>query len=209
MTPDVGTDRIALSFDDGPGAGTDAILDVLAANDARATFFVIGSVVRHREETLRRIAAEGHEIGNHSWSHPWLARDCDDSRVRKELERTNGVLESVLGTAPRRFRAPRYDVDERVIRVAADLGLAHTHGDIRPPDWDARCSSAYIVTFVLQQARDGVIVGLHDGVPPNRLPEESGREQTIRAVEILVPRLRARGFELVTVEELEATIAPG
>jgi peptidoglycan/xylan/chitin deacetylase (PgdA/CDA1 family) len=194
--------RVALTFDDGPGDWTEPILDVLAANDAKATFFVIGSNVEGRIDTLSRVVGEGHEIGNHTWSHPWLARDCDDERVRDELERTSTMLAGLLGTMPRRFRAPRYDVDDRVVAVAARLGLSHTRSDVAPPDWDARCTAGFIATFVLNQAREDAVIGLHDGLPPARTRSSDSRAETVRAVETFVPRLRERGFVIVSAGEL-------
>ena len=194
--------RIALTFDDGPAEWTGPILDVLAAHDARATFFVIGSLAQERGEILRRIVAEGHEVGNHTWSHPWLARDCDDQRVRDELERTNLLLADLIGSRPRRFRAPRYDVDARVTTIAESLGLTHTRGDVRPPDWDERCTAGFITTFVLQQARAGAIVGLHDGVAPRKTSAKKSRQVTVDAVATIVPRLKERGFECVTATTL-------
>lgn len=194
--------RIALTFDDGPAQWTDPILDVLLAHGARATFFVIGSVAEQRTKILRRIVTEGHEVGNHTWSHPLLARDCDDELVHDELERTNLLLAEVIGSPPRRFRAPRYDVDERVVAIARRLGLTHTRGDVRPPDWDRRCTAGFISTFVLQQARADTIVGLHDGIAPNETSPAESRQATVDAVATMVPRLRERGFELVTVRTL-------
>jgi peptidoglycan/xylan/chitin deacetylase (PgdA/CDA1 family) len=194
-------ERLALTFDDGPAEWTEPILDVLSANEAHATFFVIGSVLAERADLLLRIASEGHEIGNHTWSHPWLARDCDDERVREELERTNRVLEDLLGSPPTRFRAPHYDVDERVAAIGRRLGLEHTPGHVTPPDWDERCTAGFISTFVLQQARPGMIVGLHDGVPPTTRASRS-RQPTVDAVGTIVPRLRERGLECVTAGTL-------
>jgi peptidoglycan/xylan/chitin deacetylase (PgdA/CDA1 family) len=190
--------QIALTFDDGPAPATKAILDVLAPYSARATFFVVGRAVRRRADLVRRMAAEGHELGNHTWSHPWLARDCDDLQVREELERTTHVLAELTSEAPCRFRAPHYDVDERVLAIAEGLGLHHTHGDITPPDWDERCSVRYMTVFVSQQARAGAIVGLHDG----DAREGAGRQRTVEAVSAIVPRLTEQGFELVTASEL-------
>jgi peptidoglycan/xylan/chitin deacetylase (PgdA/CDA1 family) len=197
----VSRQRVALTFDDGPGECTEPILDVLAAHSARATFFVIGSVARERADLIQRIHTEGHEIGNHTWSHPRLARDCDDGRVREELVRTNAVVDELVGRPPRRFRAPHYDVSDRVLAIASDLGLAHTHGDVTPPDWDMRCTARYITVFVVQQARPNAVIGLHDGVPPNTA---HGRVQraTVQAVGEIVPRLLDRGFECVTASEI-------
>jgi peptidoglycan/xylan/chitin deacetylase (PgdA/CDA1 family) len=194
--------RVALTFDDGPGEWTYPILDVLAEHGAHATFFVIGSLVESHPEIVRRILDEGHELGNHTWSHPWLARDCDDERVRDELERTNHVLADVVRSRPRRFRAPRYNVDDRVTAIAARLGLAHTRGDVRPPDWDERCTASFITTFVLQQAHSGCVVGLHDGVAPKNSSAGHSRLATVHAVGTIVPRLQERGLECVTATTL-------
>lgn len=194
--------RIALTFDDGPADWTGPILDILAAHGARATFFLVGSLVAERTSTVLRTATEGHEIGNHTWSHPRLASECDDRRVYEELERTNEVLAGLLGRAPRRFRAPRYDVDDRVTAIAAQLGLVHTRGDVAPPDYDARAKAPFIATFVLQRVKPGLVVGLHDGMPPAKLGMGASRDATVAAVAMIVPRLQKRGFELVTATEL-------
>jgi peptidoglycan/xylan/chitin deacetylase (PgdA/CDA1 family) len=193
---------IALTFDDGPAKWTEPILDVLAEHSARATFFVIGSAVERHSDLIRRMDSEGHEIGNHTWSHPKLARDCDDDRVRDELARTNAVLAEITGRAPRRFRGPHYDVDDRVHAIAAELELVHTRGDVTPPDWDPRCPARFITTFVVQQARPNVIVGLHDGVPPGTTRTQ---QATVDAVTAIVPRLGQLGLECVTAEALLGT----
>jgi peptidoglycan-N-acetylglucosamine deacetylase len=196
------TKRIALTFDDGPGPWTEPILDTLAEHGARATFFVIGSVVERGRETLRRAVADGHEVGNHSWSHPMLARDCDDRQVYEELERTNDAVSTVVGRPPRRFRAPRYDVDDRVAAVAAQLGLVHTPGHVRPPDWNGRLTAAVITAVVLQEVDGDRVIGLHDSAPPRSSGPSADRRPTAAAVALLVPRLLERGFELVTASEL-------
>ena len=162
---------------------------------------MIGAVVEERSELVLRIAAEGHELGNHSWSHPWLARDCDDEQVREELRRTNAVLAELLGAPPARFRAPRYDVDARVLALARELRLIHTHGDVTPPDWDERSTAGFVATYVLGAARPGSVVGLHDGVPPTTSSHPS-RQATVDAVATILPRLRARGLECVTASTL-------
>jgi peptidoglycan-N-acetylglucosamine deacetylase len=196
------TPTVALTFDDGPSEWTEPLLDLLAANGARATFFVIGSLAEQRPDVVRRIDAEGHEIGNHTWSHPWLARDCDDGRVHDELGRTNAFLEQLLGKPPRRFRAPHYDVDARVEAVAATLGLAHTRGDVTPPDWQAGAKGAYLATYVLQRGEHGLVIGLHDGSPPAGSSAGASREPTVAAAAAFLPRFRERGVECVSASEL-------
>jgi chitooligosaccharide deacetylase len=193
--------RISLTFDDGPSAWTEAVLDLLAANGARATFFLLGSAASERPEVVRRIVAEGHEVGNHSWSHPHLARDCDDEQVRRELETTNELLEQLVGEPVRRFRCPYYDVDERVEAIASTLGLRHTPGHLTPPDWKPGVRSSFLATLVLQLARDEEVIGLHDGVPPDELADAS-RATTVEALASFLPRLRERGFDCVTASAL-------
>ena len=194
--------RIALTFDDGPDVWTEPILDLLAEHSAKATFFVIGSAVSERAHLIRRMHADGHEVGNHTWSHPRLTRDCDDAEVRDELQRTNEVLTELAGHAPRRFRAPHYDADERVLGIAAELGLAHTGVDLTPPDWDERFSASYLTTFVAQQAQADAIVGFHDGVPPSERKAGRSRQPAVDAIALILPRLAERGFECVTVSDL-------
>jgi chitooligosaccharide deacetylase len=194
--------RISLTFDDGPGAATEPILDLLAAHDGRATFFVIGSFARKHRDVLRRMVAEGHEVGNHSWSHTRLA-DCGSRRViTRELRRTNKLLTKVLGAPPRRFRGPEYNVDERVLTIASELSLQHTRGDITPPDWDPRCDANYIAAFVLARATPDAVIGLHDGIPPHMRGRGISRQPTVDALALIMPRLSERGFACVTASEL-------
>lgn len=193
--------RISLTFDDGPSAWTEAVLDLLAANGAQATFFLLGSAASERPEVVRRIVADGHEIGNHSWSHPHLARDCDDEQVRRELQTTNELLEQLVGQPLRRFRCPYYDVDERVEAIASTLGLRHTPGHLTPPDWKHGVRSSFLATLVLQLAREDEVIGLHDGVPPDELADGS-RAATVEALAAFLPRLRERGFDCVTASAL-------
>ncbi|HXG75977.1 MAG TPA: polysaccharide deacetylase family protein [Gaiellaceae bacterium] len=195
--------RLALTFDDGPSEWTVPILELLSHHAALATFFVIGGAVAGREHVLQRVSSEGHEVGNHTWSHPRLASECDDVRVREELEKTSALVHRLTGEIPSRFRAPYYDVDDRVLRVASRLGLAHTRGDITPPDWDERCSATLIATLVLSQVRPGAIVGLHDGDPSSM----ASRARTLDALKVVLPRLVEDGFELVTVSQLESAYA--
>jgi peptidoglycan/xylan/chitin deacetylase (PgdA/CDA1 family) len=196
MTP------VALTFDDGPSEWTEQILDVLAAHRARATFFVIGTMAESRAELVRRIASEGNEVGNHTWSHPRLARDCDDARVFAELKQTSDLLEEMLGSPPRRFRAPYHDVDARVEAVAASIGLEHTTTTVTAPDWHPGAAAAFIATMVLQRVGAGAVIGLHDGFPPDEA--DASRDATVAAVATLVPRLVERGFECVTASTLLA-----
>jgi len=194
-------ERVALTFDDGPAEWTEPILDVLSEHSARATFFVIGIAAEQRTDLVGRMRVEGHEVGNHTWSHPRLARDCEDARVHEELERTNALLAEILGRPPGRFRAPHYDLDNRVLGIASRLDLVHTRGDVTPPDWDESCTARFITTFVVQQAQANIVIGLHDGVPPKTRKKRS-QQATVDAVRAIVPRLLDHGYECVTASDI-------
>jgi peptidoglycan/xylan/chitin deacetylase (PgdA/CDA1 family) len=196
--------RIGLSFDDGPSRWTEPILDLLAAHGARATFFLVGSLVEARPDVVRRISADGHEVGNHTWSHPALARDCDDERVRSELARTNDALARILGAPPTLFRAPHYDHDARVDAIAGELGLRHAHGDVTPADWHPRFTSGLIAAYVLQRITPGAIVGLHDGIPPHEIDGETTRQPTVDAIGNILPVLAQRGVVCVPASDMIA-----
>ena len=189
---------VALTFDDGPSEWTTDVLDVLVERDAHATFFVIGSSVEGREDVLRRMVADGHEIGTHTWSHASLTVGCDEARIRDELERGCAAIEAAGVPRPVLYRAPYNRVDEHVEAVARSLGLTHVPIEIGPPDWHPRWTPSLTVTFVAQQVTDGAVIGLHDGLPPQK---DSGRETcrpTVDALRLLLPLLAERGFRAVT-----------
>lgn len=192
--------RIGLSFDDGPSNWTAPILDLLRDHDARATFFLIGSLATSAPEIVQRIQAEGHEIGNHTWSHPALTRG-DDEDVRAELVRTSEAIERITGGRPTLFRAPRYERDDRVDGIAAELGLRHARGDVIPPDWHPQATARLIATFVLQGIAPNAIVGLHDGVPPQEDAGSITRQPTVDALAAVLPVLAQREVQCVTVSE--------
>lgn len=188
--------RIALTFDDGPGPWTAAILDLLAEHGAWATFFVLGSNVEGREAVLRRAVAEGHELGNHTFDHH-DPRRLSDEELRAELERTGAVVRRAAGVDPRLARPPYGHDAERFARVAAGLGLETVLWTVDPRDW-TEPPAKRLARRILRQARDGAIVDLHDGVPGRSLPGRS-RQPTVDALALVLPELRRRGFELVTL----------
>ena len=194
---------VALTFDDGPSEWTAPILDVMKEHGARATFFVIGEAIEGRESVLRRTAAEGHEIGNHTWSHPALTTIPLD-RVREELDFAGDTIERVLGARPRLFRPPYFDHSDEVDRVAAEAGYGPpVLCTIDPSDWATESPEA-IVETVLAQIRAGSIVDLHDGRPRGESGSTESRQPTVDAVRKIVPALVAEGYRLVTVPELLA-----
>jgi peptidoglycan/xylan/chitin deacetylase (PgdA/CDA1 family) len=199
---DVGKPLIALSFDDGPSRFTEQILDLLGEHGARATFFVCGAAIAGREDTLRRCAAEGHEIANHTHTHPVL-RELDRDEIEADLAACDTAIERVLGNRPTRFRPPYFESSPDVEEVAVELGLGEPVGaDAWTEDWD-QAPAEQIAAEVGAKCREGSIIDLHDAVPPkDRKPTPPARDETVRAVGLLLPALAQRGLAVVTVSEL-------
>lgn len=129
-------DELALTFDDGPNdAATPHLLDVLAKHKVRATFFIMGSFARQRPEIVRRAAAEGHLIGNHTMDHPRLALE-PQRKVRQELSDCTAVLEDLTGQSIRFFRPPFGSRRPIVLQIACDLGLTPVMWNITCYDWN-------------------------------------------------------------------------
>jgi peptidoglycan/xylan/chitin deacetylase (PgdA/CDA1 family) len=193
---------VALTFDDGPSAWTEQILDHLAASGARATFFVCGVAIEGREETLRRCIAEGHEVANHTHTHPEL-RDLDRAAVFAELDSASAAIESVIGARPVHFRPPYLESSPDIEFVSRDLGLGEPIGaDAWTSDWDQN-PAEQMVAAITATCRAGSIIDLHDAVPPqDRAPTPPTRDESVRTVELLLPWLAERGLASVTVSRL-------
>ena len=197
--PELTEKLMALSFDDGPSRQTPAILDVLAENDALATFFVLGERVEGKEEVLARILGEGHEIGNHTYTHPH-ALNLDDG----ELEHDIGRCQRVLAAAEPVLMRPPYGEDPvRVARIAARRGLPVTAlWSIDPKDFLERDPEA-IARVMEREAAPGAIIDLHDGWP-RVTSTERDRTPTIEGLRLALPRLAQNGYRIVTVSQLLA-----
>ena len=198
----VHTKRVALTFDDGPDPlFTAQILDTLKSRNARASFFVIGRQVQKLPDLTRRIAAEGHEIGNHSWSHADLS-GLSDAAIRVELTATGRVVETVTGQRPLLFRPPyigdaRPATEDRLrpMAIANELGYRIAGLEVDPKDW-FESDAQVIVANALRSIRrgSGRIILLHDA--------GGDRTPTLAALGPLIDSLRANGFELSTVAGL-------
>jgi peptidoglycan/xylan/chitin deacetylase (PgdA/CDA1 family) len=153
---------VALTFDDGPGAVTPAILAVLRERRARATFNVLGARVRHGAPLIRRAVAEGHELGVHGWRHRDLS--CAPVRAGAELARAVGTIHAASGVAPRVFRPPFGATSRRLAAVARAAGLLTVTWDVDPHDYEEPGAEA-IRRRVAAGVRPGSIVLLHDDRP--------------------------------------------
>jgi peptidoglycan/xylan/chitin deacetylase (PgdA/CDA1 family) len=180
---------IALTFDDGPGPSTGKLLDLLRQRRAKATFFVVGRQAERRPALVRRMAREGHEIGNHTYSHPRLT-GLPEHEILEELTGTQEIIERITGRAPRTMRPPYGDSDERVAAVAEFAGLAQILWTGSTRDWELRDRKAIARKALSLVRRDAVIL-MHDTVP-----------ETVKAMPEILGALRKRGYHLVTVAEV-------
>ena len=182
--------RVALTFDDGPHpVHTAPLLDALAELGAPATFFVVGRDVDANPALVARIAREGHELGNHTYRHRYLPLARSRS-VESELRATDQAVARAAGIVPRVARPPWGGRSPRNVRVFQRLRKRLVLWDVNSFDWKGK-PAAQVVERVLARARAGSIILMHEA--------RDGGETTIEAVRMLVPALRARGFELVTV----------
>jgi peptidoglycan/xylan/chitin deacetylase (PgdA/CDA1 family) len=199
--------QMALTFDDGPNdPHTMHLLDVLARHNAKATFFLIGKYVRQRPEIARAIQAAGHEIGNHTYSHPNLIL-ASAARLRQELEDCRTFLEDALGTKTTLFRPPFGGRRPNVLRTARAMGLSPVMWSVTAYDWSAKSAEA-IVGKVTQQVDSrrkpqGEVILLHDG---GHLAFGTDRSFTIEATRLLLERYDKKQF--VTISGLRRAALP-
>ncbi|MET7463874.1 polysaccharide deacetylase family protein [Nonomuraea sp. NPDC005501] len=180
---------VALTFDDGPGEYTGKLLDLLRERRVRATFFVLGQMVAADHTGLtRRIVEDGHELGNHSWSHPPLTA-LSDERLRRELADTEEIVQRTTGVRMRLMRPPYGATNARVAEQARQEGLAQILWSVDTLDWRDR--NAEIVARRAGHAPPGAIVLLHDIHPTS-----------VAAVPRVLDTLTRKGYHFVTVPEL-------
>jgi peptidoglycan/xylan/chitin deacetylase (PgdA/CDA1 family) len=187
---------VALTFDGGPSPTTPRLLDILKKENLHVTFFVQGKghIARY-PGILRRMSDEGHEIGDHTWTHPRLT-DLDADGVRQELTRTQDAVEKITGSRPVLMRPPEGRTSRKVSGVCKDLGLAQVLWSVTAKDYETT-DSALITRRVLDQThRDGIIL-LHDL-----------HKGTVPAVPGVIDALKQRGYTIVTVSQLLAPAKP-
>lgn len=177
---------VALAFDDGPGEYTPGFLRVLREKHVAATFFVVGRQIPGREATLRRMLAEGHEIGDHTTDHVELPG-------HSQIAGTAVRIRTATHFRPCLFRPPGGVLSAGVIATAGGLGMTTVNWDVDPADWRNPGSGA-VLSAVVDAVRPGSIVVMHDGGGP--------RGGTLAALPGIIDALRTRGYRFATVTEL-------
>lgn len=192
--------RVALTFDDGPAASTEAVLDILAAEDAPATFFVIGRFVTGRESTLQRASRAGHELGVHGLNHFNALLVREPETLVEELGACADKLERAVGKRPQLVRPPFGGDAGRTARAAAKVGLGPVVlWTVLCFDWEDNARAGAIAERAVAEAHPGAIICLHDG---DRKDADVTRDATVAALPTIVQGLRRDGYELVTVSDL-------
>lgn len=184
---------IALTFDDGPHPKeTDKVLDVLKKYDVKATFFIAGKHANWYQKPLIRASEEGHELGNHTFTHPDIS-NLSSSQIQGEIKQCEDILEKLTGEKPTLFRPPYGSYrKEALAQIAKDCGykiILWSTLDAR--DWQNPPASK-IASTITNNAKNGDIILLHDYATDN----------TVEALEILIPEMKSKGFEFVTVSQL-------
>ena len=186
--------KLALTFDDGPDElYTGQILDILQRHNVQATFFMVGEQLDRNPALARAVHEAGHEIGNHTQTHPFLA-ELDAAAIRSELAQMEDRIVRVTGAKPVTFRPPYFSANDTVFEVVNEFGYKPIGAvNLAARDWDSPGTS-HIVDKTLESVCDGGIFIFHDGY--------GDRTQTVEAIRILVPRLLQEGFELVRADQL-------
>lgn len=188
---------VALTFDDGPGPYTDRLLKVLADNDAKATFFLIGNKVAADPAGARRIADAGMEIGSHTWEHPNMtAIPAED--IPAQFSKANDAILAATGQRPALVRTAGGLTNDQVLAEAGKQGLADINWDVIPFDWANDANLDASRQILMSQIKPGSVVLLHDTY-----------SSTVDLTYQFIPVLKANGYHLVTVSQLLGPRAPG
>ncbi|MCF2706877.1 polysaccharide deacetylase family protein [Arcanobacterium haemolyticum] len=179
---------VALTFDDGPGPYTEQLLDELAARNAKATFFVLGTKAQAYPSIVAREAREGHSVGSHTWSHSQLTK-LSPEQIAAEIDETSAAITAAGAPAPTLIRPPYGAKNADVMAAIGARGAQGVFWSIDSEDWKNK--SVEVTTQRVLQAGPGSIVLMHDIHP-----------STIQAIPGIIDQLRAAGYTLVTVPEM-------
>ena len=194
--PTTGNKVIALTFDDGPGPHTAHLLDILDQYGAKATFFLIGSKVSSQANVVRSIHARGHQLGNHSWSHPELPKLPVD-QIAGEIDRTNDAIKQATGVTPIVMRPPYGAVNGTVLEQLRLRGMSSILWSVDTRDWADR-NSDIVCSRAVAGARPRAIILMHDI-----------HQTSVGAVPCILSALKQQGYLFVTVQGLIGNMAAG
>lgn len=194
----VNTDEkvVALTFDDGPDAKTTAaVLNSLDKHHVKATFFVVGSRAKGQAKLLKKMAQDGHEISNHSYSHKSF-NNKSGAEIRNEIRMTNALIYKTTGQKPILFRPPGGYLSNELIRISQEekIKVAYWSWQTDSKDWKNGRSASQISSHICSHIAPGQIIILHDGC--------SNSMATAQAVDSLLTELQKQGYRFVTMSAL-------
>ncbi len=186
--------KVALGFDDGPFQATNDILDILGAYGVKATFFMVGWQVEKFPDIAKRVADEGNEIGNHSYSHKMLTK-VDRATMIYQVDHATEVIYQATNVYPTVFRPPYRAYNDELLEYVNDAGMTLALWDVDPKDWDTS-SPSLVQDRVLSHVKPGSILTMHD--------LSAGTRGSLATI---IESLRDKGYEFVTVGELIEDLA--
>ncbi len=188
---------LAMTFDDGPSKEyTGMLLDELKKRHMKATFFMVGQNVADNPDLVKRMVAEGHEVGNHSWTHPAFAK-MSDAAVRNEIQKTQDAIVAACGVKPTLMRPPYGSITQSQKKwIPAEFGTQIILWSVDPLDWK-KPGESVVRSRIVSGAEDGAIILAHDI-----------HGSTVRAMPETFDQLIAKGFQFATVSELLAMEQP-
>ncbi len=191
---------VALTFDDGPSpVWTPRILDALKASGVKATFFMLGMHAREYPQVARRVAEEGHEIGNHTFDHHGLFYYTPEE-LAKEVGDAENAIFSATGVKTKYFRPPKAWITSREKKQLINMGYKTVLWSLNSKDW-VTFDDRYIVNYLLRHVQPGDIILFHDSGGVFR-PEGGNRKETVKSISRLVEKLKERGYRFVTISQL-------
>lgn len=193
---------VALTFDDGPSdIWTPKILDELKIAHIKATFFMLGEHVEKYPQVARRVAEEGHEIGNHTYGHGSLLY-YNKEKLKQEINKAQEIIKSLTGTTPKYFRPPKAWLSKREKKKIKEMGYQIILWSLNSKDW-VNFDDKYMVRYIVHNIRPGDIILFHDSGGFFDI-EGGNRYETVLAVPRLIEKLKEKGYKFVTITELLA-----
>lgn len=188
---------VALTFDDGPDeVYTPQVLDILKKYDVKATFFLVGENIERNADIVAREVEEGHEIGNHTYTHINVAKN-GYNEIYNEIIKTQDIIKKITGEEPKLFRPPYRAISKNMCDIIKNKNMNIVlWSNLDPRDW-SNPGVYYIVDTITSKVQNGTIILLHDY---NNLRNK--KSQTVQALEIVIPKLKEMGYKFVTVSEL-------
>jgi peptidoglycan-N-acetylglucosamine deacetylase len=186
---------VSLTFDDGPSPFTNQILDILGTYNIKATFFVVGEAAKNYPDIIKRMKAEKHIIGNHTWNHPPIT-DIARTELLTQLKKTNMIIKEIIGIEPTIFRPPYGSIDTQSLKVIHATGLKSVLWTVDSLDWSLKDEKVIIERIKNETKGDGIIL-LHDGDQYG----SGSRNHTVLALPRIIENFIKLGYEFITIPD--------